>query len=275
MDGQVEVWCETTLNFSEPGSEVPTVVPVQVLDARSARGLELERCGFTLLKHESAVDDWRDEAELAAVHAKEIRALAKKVSGAHRVIVYPPIVRSPQTASRIEDYAPIHYVHSDFTEDFRAMVEDPARPYREFIAPLLAEQGLTQADVARASRVLMLQFWRNIGDEWPDCPLAICDARDVAHDQLHAFVVPEYGGRHIEFETFGVRPPAKIEAQHWYTYPGMTLEEVLVFRTYDSRCVAKGWPFWTPHSAFVDPSAGPEAPPRESVEMRALCLFGI
>ncbi|HSG88300.1 MAG TPA: CmcJ/NvfI family oxidoreductase [Pseudomonadales bacterium] len=275
MDGQVEVWCETTLNFSEPGREEPIPVPVQIIDARSVRGLELERCGFTLLQHESAVDDWRDEAELASVHAKEIRALAKKQSGAHKVIVYPPIVRSPRTAARVEDYAPIHYVHSDFTDDFRAMVEDPSRPYAEFITPLLAEQGLTQADVARASRVLMLQFWRNIGDEWPDCPLAVCDGRDVPRARLHAFVVPEYGGRRIEFETFGVRPPATPDADHWYTYPGMTQEEVLVLRTYDSRCVDKGWAFWTPHSAFVDPTAGPEAPRRESVEMRALCLFGV
>lgn len=275
MDGQTEVWCETSLNYSRPGVEQGIPVEVQILDARGARGLDFEACGFRLLADRSAVEDWRYEEEITRVHAPEIRTLARKLSGASKVVVYPPIIRSPASAEQIGDHAPIQYVHSDFTDDFRAMVQDPARPYRAFIEPLLAAQGLTQADVARASRVMMLQFWRNVGEEWPDYPIAFCDARDVSRDQLHAFLVPEYGGRHLEFETFGVLPPADPERHHWYTYPGLGLEEVVVFRTYDSRCAEQGRPFWTPHSAFLDPTAGPDAPQRESVEMRALCLFGV
>lgn len=275
MDGQAETWCETTLNYSEAGTEDVSPVQVTILDGRAAPGLDFEQCGFRLLEHHSKVEDWRDEAELVRVHAPEIAKLAKALSRADRVIVYPPIIRSPKSAAQVEDYAPIQYVHSDFTDDFRAMLQEPERPYRAFIEPLLAAQGLTQADVARAARVLMLQFWRNVGDEWPDCPLAICDARDVPRDQLHAFRVQEYGGRPLEFETFGVLPPADPARHHWYTWPGMTIDELLAFRTYDSRCAEQGRAFWTPHSAFEDPTAGPDAPRRESVEMRALCLFGV
>ena len=47
----------------------------------------------------------------------------------------------------------------------------------------------------------------------------------------------------------------------------------VAFRAYDSDRVAKGEPFWTPHSAFVDPTVPADAPARESLEMRAICLF--
>ena len=53
----------------------------------------------------------------------------------------------------------------------------------------------------------------------------------------------------------------------------MTSQEVVIFRAYDSDRVAAGGPFWTPHTAFLDPTVGPDAPPRISVEMRAICLF--
>ena len=53
------------------------------------------------------------------------------------------------------------------------------------------------------------------------------------------------------------------------------IDEVIAFRTYDSLCEREGRPFWTPHSAFVDPNAPEAARPRESLEMRVLCLFGV
>jgi hypothetical protein len=51
-------------------------------------------------------------------------------------------------------------------------------------------------------------------------------------------------------------------------------DEAVLLRTYDSACADAGRPFWTPHSAFRDPSV-PETPEnhRASVEMRALCLW--
>ncbi|MCC5888320.1 MAG: hypothetical protein JJT88_17945, partial [Gammaproteobacteria bacterium] len=202
-----------------------------------------------------------------------VQALARELSGCDRTLLYPPIVRSPQMATKVADYAPITFVHSDFTDDYRYMLEDPARPYAAYIQPMLAAAGLSQRDVTLARRVLLLQFWRNLGAERPDYPLAICDARSVPRADLVPFVVPEYGGLHLEFETFGVRAPHSPDAHHWYTYPGMRHDELLVFRTYDSACADADRPFWTPHSAFRDPHAGLDAPQRESLEMRVLCLF--
>ena len=87
-------------------------------------------------------------------------------------------------------------------------------------------------------------------------------------------VVPEYGGLHLEFETFGAWTPTDHVTPEWYTFPNLRHDEVVALRTFDSRCVDEGRPYWTPHSAFRDPHvvAGP-ATRRESVEMRVLCVW--
>jgi len=269
---QANVYCETGLNYYS--GDIPTPVGVSICNGREALSeLDYERCGFTLLSHQSEVRDWRDEAELRRVHEPEIAKLARDFSGCDQVVVYPPLVRSPVTAASHDDYAPIEAVHSDFTEDYRLMVQQRDRPYREFLDPLLAASGLSRDDVENASRLLMLQFWRNIGDAFPDRPFALCDASTVPRTELASYLVPEYGGQKLAFETFMGLAPKDPQNQRWYTFPGLQIDEVIAFRTYDSRCEQEGRAFWTPHSAFVDPNVAADAPQRESLEMRVLCLF--
>ncbi len=267
-------YCQAMLNYSNGHGYHP--VEVTIGDGRAALGtLDYERCGFTLLENHSEVTDWRDQAHLQEVHVGEIEALARDCTGADHAIAYAPLVRSPAAARQHSDYAPIEFVHSDYTDDYRAMVQSPERPYMTVLTPLLERSGLSHRDVARAKRILVLQFWRNTGAELPDYPIAFCDAETVPRSQLYAFKVPEYGGLRLEFETFGVRAPADPNDHHWYTFPGLSIDEVVAFRTFDSQCAEENRPFWTPHSAFRDPHAGETAPRRESLEMRVLCLFGV
>jgi hypothetical protein len=51
----------------------------------------------------------------------------------------------------------------------------------------------------------------------------------------------------------------------------MQCSEALVFKTFDS--VKDGRARWTAHTAFDDPNSPPDAPPRESIEMRTLAFF--
>jgi hypothetical protein len=44
-----------------------------------------------------------------------------------------------------------------------------------------------------------------------------------------------------------------------------------VFKVYDS--LTDGRARWTAHTAFHDPTSPPEAPPRESIEIRTLAFF--
>ena len=51
----------------------------------------------------------------------------------------------------------------------------------------------------------------------------------------------------------------------------MTTEEAYVFTCYDSR--GQGRARFTPHTGFKDPSTPADAPPRESIEIRAYVFW--
>ena len=87
-----------------------------------------------------------------------------------------------------------------------------------------------------------------------------------------AVPVEEYGGARTEFESL-VLLAGNTDLHQWFTFPSMGRDEVLLFRAFDSERIAQHKPFWTPHCAFADPNAGADAPPRQSVEMRAICIF--
>jgi hypothetical protein len=51
----------------------------------------------------------------------------------------------------------------------------------------------------------------------------------------------------------------------------MRRDEALVFKVYDSA--KDGRARFTPHTSFDDPGTPPGAPPRQSIEARALVFF--
>ena len=59
--------------------------------------------------------------------------------------------------------------------------------------------------------------------------------------------------------------------QRWYWFPRMRRDEALVFKVFDSE--RDGRARWTAHTAFDDPTAPPNARPRESIEIRTLAFF--
>ena len=61
-------------------------------------------------------------------------------------------------------------------------------------------------------------------------------------------------------------------AQHrWYYYSKMKKDEVLLFKQWDSDRTLSGRVCF--HSAFSDPSAPNDVPPRQSIEVRAIAYF--
>jgi len=51
----------------------------------------------------------------------------------------------------------------------------------------------------------------------------------------------------------------------------MQRNEAIVFKTFESERDDRAR--WTAHYAFDDPTNPPDAPPRESIEMRTLAFF--
>jgi hypothetical protein len=264
-------YCEATFHYHDGMAEV--AVSSAVFDGRSAdASTEFDRCGFALVEHRSAVADWTDQREVDREYRPELEHFAVEFTGCDTAISFPVIARSEEAARTTPDYGPIEFVHSDFTDDYGPMVAGVDRPYRSFLDPLLATHGLGHDDVVDASRLMVLQWWRNVGPVEADFPLAVCDAESISSDRLVRQMLPYYGGLRLDFEIFAVRPPESPDS--WFTFPGMTSEEVIVLRTYDSELADSDRAFWTPHSAFRDPHVSDDpSHRRSSIEARALCIW--
>ena len=269
------VYCRARMNYVARAAADDSVEPTEVAiyDGRRATLPGWQTCGFELMPHVSAIDDWNDETAIQQAHYAEISALARALTGCDHALVSSHIKRDPEQAAKHPDLGPIEFVHSDFAATYREHVIDFYRGDTIEASRVLAGAGIDANDVARARRMAIVQFWRNIGEPRMDRPLAFCDARTVAPAELRVLPVHNYAGGGGFFETLGVVAPRTPAAHRWYVFPAMQSDEVVVFRTFDTDRVASGEPFWTPHSAFADPAVEPGKPSRRSIELRATCLF--
>ncbi|SRR5579875_933172 len=110
----------------EPPAGVPRTNRVyaahrmRIHDARPlARSLSLDREGFALIRHRTAMRDFDDEAERRRVYDPEMERLVAAVTGASRVVVFDHTIRRrlPGVADRTagEPRQPVPQVHNDYT----------------------------------------------------------------------------------------------------------------------------------------------------------------
>jgi hypothetical protein len=246
-----------TYTFEPPSGEprsniVPEPHSVPIHDLRPiGETVSLDREGFALVRQNSEVRDFYDEDEVRRVYYPEAERLIKGATGAHRVFVFDHTVRKRVQGAADRDGGlrqPVARVHVDHTEK-----SGPQR-VRDLI-PDEAEQLLK-------GRVQIINLWRPIRGPLLDSPLAVCDARTVKPNELVAadLVYPNRVG-----ETYSV----KYNPDHqWFYVSRMTADEVLLLKCFDSK--TDGRARFAPHSAFVDPTTPPDAPPRESIELRTL-----
>ncbi len=227
---------------------------VRIRDARRlAEPPALEREGFVLVPHPTAVADFLDADALRAVYYPEVIALVRALTGAARVEVFDHTLRTGDLAERearnIRE--PVLWAHNDYTE-----WSGPQR---------VRELFPDEAEALLARRFAVVQVWRAIDAPIVANPLAIVDARSVAPaDLLRA----ERRYPHRVGETYQL---LHNPAHRWFYYPRMRRDEALVFKTYDSA--TDGRARFVPHTSFDDPSAPPDAPPRRSIEVRTLAFF--
>lgn len=227
---------------------------VRITDRRGDPA-SLAREGFELVPHRSAVADFRDEAEVARVHNREIEGLLLGVTGADRVVVTAKgILRfgegSPDSGKLFNSH-PARFIHIDISDATARQFADRSRP-----------DGMT------VRRFAHYNVWRVISEPPQDVPLAVCDARSLApNDLAFADAVFDMPGAEWSFEGLLVRHNP---AHRWNYHSGMTRDEALVFKTNDSDPTA---PHHIPHSAFDDPSCPPGVTPRASIEMRAIAYW--
>ncbi len=275
VDAPADVFCRATLNFASRGGQL-MAEPVE-FDIRDGRRADLpgwEECGFELVAHRSAVSGWNDD-DVIEVHHREMEDLARRMTGADVALVSNHIKRGPEHVARHEDLGPISFVHSDFAAGYDDLVRRSyVRPDHDGPIRALERNGIGPADVAAASRLVILQFWRNLGPAKMDLPLAFCDARTVTPADTRPIPVSDYAGSGIDFNALAVFGPIEPDHYRWYAFPELQPEETVAFRTYDTDLVERRQTWFTPHSAFRDPGVELGRPARSSIELRAICLFG-
>jgi len=213
----------------------------------------LDEQGFVFVEHKTNVADFHDAEQLKTVYYPEVERLIKEMSSASRVEIFDHTLRSGDESEREEKLIrePVLSAHNDYTE-----WSGPNR---------LRELLPDEADELLKRRFAIIQVWRAINKPIQANPLALADAKSVAMEDL---LIAERRYPHRVGQTYRL----KYNPTHrWFYFPEMRRDEALVFKVYDSE--KDGRARFTPHTSFVDPNSPPNAPARQSIEVRALAFF--
>jgi len=285
---------DAALNYVEPnasmlrrfvatGQEVNnyecSLEQVRIRNGRPLRDrLTMDRVGFELFDHKSAVGDFLDEADVAAVYPQEAIDLVKTVLGASTAFVTNWNLRSTDEGE-VEDFKargrdgrtgrmqpPGFQVHIDQFPDVA----------ERFARNLYAERV---PEGPGFHRFMNLSLWRTFSQPPQDQPLALCefgsfgDEEGLRNALIFGDSIPPRDRMHDPIEGEDMVPAAtlfKYSPNHrWWYFPDMTRDEAILFKFHDSdQSVA-----WrVPHSAFRDRSVA-HANVRKSIELRCTAFF--
>ncbi len=226
---------------------------VRIRDLRPiASEAALDRQGFALVEHKTAVRDFWDNDEVRRVYYPEAERFIADVTGASRVFIFDHLQRRrvPGLTDRMPDgpRQPATRVHVDHT----------ARSGPQRVRDLLPDD----AEELLKGRVQVINMWRPIRGPLRDAPLAVCDARTVDPVDL---VPSDLVYRERVGETYSVKWNP---AHEWYYVPEMRRDDALLLKIADTK--TDGRARFMPHTSFTDPTTPPDAFPRESIELRTL-----
>jgi hypothetical protein len=235
------------------GQFAPHLVPIR--NAREVVDeLSLDREGFELTHQESAVQDFYDQEEVQRTYYPEVERLLKEATGAEKVVIFDHQVRNLPLAQRGEKNAREYgkLVHNDYTAN------SGPRRVRDHLPAAEAAERLQH-------RFAEINVWRPIRGPIESTPLALCDARSIeAKDFVASDLI--YRDKVGETYRFTYNPNHR-----WFYFPHLERNEVILLKCYDSK--EDGRARFTAHTAFEDPTSGPDAAPRESIEVRALVFW--
>lgn len=239
--------------FRRTGSYVPYRVSIR--NARPVAGaFSLDRQGFSLARHDTAVPNFHDDDRVRRLYYPEMVRLVQAETAAARVEVFDHNVRVEGAPDRDEDgnRAPVRLVHNDYT----------AKSGPQRVRDLFGSQ---EAEALLKKRFAIINVWRPIAGPVETAPLALADARSVSPLDLAPLdlVYPDRTGE-IYNATFS-------PTHDWYYVPRMERDEALLIKGYDS--LSDGRARFTLHTAFDDPTTPAGAAPRQSIEVRTLAFF--
>tara|TARA_R110002072_G_scaffold74374_5_gene176331 strand:+ start:28746 stop:29561 length:816 start_codon:yes stop_codon:yes gene_type:complete len=214
----------------------------------------LDREGFELKSIDNSFDQFDDNDAIKRLFYPLISEFVKQHTGANRVEVFDHTIRKPMSADlkdQTEIQRPtVQLAHSDYTP----------RSGPERVRELLSDE----AEQLLKRRVAFFNVWKPLYRTVEEFPLAmIDDTTAVEADKL--IMELKYSDRTGEIYVIRYSPEHR-----WYYFPKMTPEQALLLKTYESE---PGLSSSMGHSAFEDPTSPPNAPTRESIEIRTMAFF--
>ncbi|MDE2146710.1 MAG: methyltransferase [Burkholderiales bacterium] len=200
-------------------------------------------------------DHFDDDDAIKSRFYAQVVAFVQRHTGARRVEVFDHTIRKRLPAdlkvqTTVQRPA-VLLVHSDYT-----VASGPQR-VRD-ILPAEAETLLRR-------RVAFYNVWKPLYRRVEELPLAMCDARTHAEADMLRMDL-KYRERTGEIYVMRWNP-----AHRWVYFPQMEAEQALLLKTYDSE--TDGRARFMGHSAFEHPDTPPDAPKRESIEVRTMAFF--
>lgn len=230
--------------------DVTHIVPINDIRGHES-DFTLDKNGFQIVKSTTSEKEFRDDDKIKDGYYKEIEELLKKVTGAHKVVIFDHTIRRaiPGQVDKPSSRGPVGRVHIDQT-------------------PWAGEERVrlhtgAEAEKLLKERVQIINVWRPINGRVEDHPLALADYRSVDWDKDLIPVTLKY--RERDGETFGVKYSDKLR---FYYKSGIDSDEVYLIKCYENKL--DGRARLTPHTAFTDPNTPDNVKPRESIEVRAL-----
>ena len=231
-------------------------IDMRVTDGRSQQGgFDLDREGFMLVPHHCGITDFLDRSQTDAIYPDEATSLIRELTGAYAAVSTGTNVRfgGPQNDyAQTSDHKPAGFPHADFTDEAAN-----------------AMRALGGQDIGEYSRCAIYNLWRVFSEPPQDFPLAVCDARTVStEDEDTVQIMLDVPGRDpIRANTVVYYPNPD---NRWVYFSNMTVDEVLIFKSYDSDTRR---PKRVPHTSFINPLVGPEIPSRSSIETRVVAFY--
>jgi hypothetical protein len=231
---------------------------MQIADGwSSAHFFTLDREGFALKEFHNPFDRFDDDDAVRNELYEPVAEFVRTAVGARSAIVFDHTIRSKVNAQQqtseqtTTQRAPVMVVHCDYTP-----TSGPLR-VRQLIP--------NEADAVLKRRVVFYNLWKPLKRRVEEKPLAMCDVTSAAEGDMLKMLL-RY--RERTGEIFVMRHSS---AHRWWYFPRMVPKDVLLLKTYDSE--TDGRARFVGHSAFEDPTTLPDAPTRESIEMRVMAFF--
>ncbi|KAF9256692.1 hypothetical protein L218DRAFT_936425 [Marasmius fiardii PR-910] len=238
-------------NKPEPGNVGEALHDAVIENVRGKEHLyTLDNSGFQFC-HRASKHPNLDVGNELEEYKRESGEIVKEITGAKHVVLYEcvrrlrPGVGEPDMKKR----RPAAQVHVDVNEIAAIEALYEHAPPEE------------TKDTLQNRRFQIINLWRPINVVAYDWPLAMCTYNSVDLEADLFTIMRKHGETGVTYSP----------AHQWKYLRGMTPADFILLKNYDTD---KSVAVFAPHTAFEDPTTPDDAPPRESIELRFLVIYG-